>query len=286
MAFELRVSFTGLCLYLVHPDGTKAAVLLPDARKTTADPAHADGTMGEFHAAYLRFDLAHLDARFPAGSEDEVPRYEVVRRLDRQVLDFGVPDGAGQTVDLPLPDFGTFAPTLRPISGLFSSNPPQELLSRMVLNGGELSALPEDAWTLPATLNPGGQPYNGEFASLVTWTRQVEGDGLTLTLAGFDGADAVQIPLTPVTTDSGARVIALKVANLCDKNVLEWPELGTRRVDQDDVDFKWLYRLLQPEEGSYGDRLEGSSLPIPHLQPTQGFGVEDCMGGKIEVVFP
>jgi hypothetical protein len=286
MAFELRVTFTGLCLYLAHPDGTKAAVLLPDARKTTAEPLHADGTRGEFHAGYLRFDLAHLDARFPAAGEDEVPAYEAVHRLNRQVIDFGLGGAAApQDVQLALPDFGAFAPALRPLPGLFSATPPDALLSRLVLDGGTITGLPEDAWTLPATLNPTGQPYDGQFASLITWTRQVEGDGLTLTLSGFDGGGAVRIPLTPVDTEGG-RVIALKVANLCDKNVLEWPELGVRTVDQDDVDFKWLYRLLTPPEGSYGDLLNGSAYPIPHLQPTQSFGVEDCMGGKIEVVFP
>ncbi|HEU0055211.1 MAG TPA: hypothetical protein VFQ39_18620 [Longimicrobium sp.] len=289
MSFELRVSFTGLCLYLIHPNGRQAAVLQPDARKDNANPRHADDTDGEFHAAYLRFDLASLATGFPgAPGADEVPPYEVVHRFGRQVLDFGIPDdnNTALQVDLSVPDFGGFAPTLQLLPGLFSTTPPDELLTRMVLNGGTLSGLPEDSWKIPGFFHPDGTPTPGQFASLITWSRQVEGDGIELTLTDFDGGNEVRIPLRPVTTDTGDQVLSLKVANLCAKNALEWPELGIRTVDQDDVDFKWLYRLFEPAQGSYGDLLRGGTYPIPRLQHGNPFGVEDCMGGKVVTTFP
>src|SRR4051812_37492518 len=59
MSFTLEVEFSGLCLFVLHPDEPRVAVLMPDARKSTANPVHVDGTRGIPHVGYTRFDLAN-----------------------------------------------------------------------------------------------------------------------------------------------------------------------------------------------------------------------------------
>src|SRR5215208_4826236 len=142
MSFELRVEFAGLCLYAVHSDGNRAAVVLPDARDS-ADRVHEDGEEGEAHAGYLRFDLANLDlpgigpggleipaGPVPASSPDSGdPVYEAVHRLDRQMVDFGLADSpSALKVDLELPHLGEFADTLVPVADLFAAAPPDVVL--------------------------------------------------------------------------------------------------------------------------------------------------------------
>ena len=44
------------------------------------------------------------------------------------------------------------------------------------------------------------------------------------------------------------RFIELGVGDLCADNPLEWDEVDRARAQQPDVDFKWFYWLLDPEE--------------------------------------
>ncbi|MBW3629546.1 MAG: hypothetical protein KY464_09630, partial [Gemmatimonadetes bacterium] len=62
MSFELRVKFSGLCLFLVHSDTKRVAVVMPDCRRNGPNPPdqHLDGEPAEPHVGYLRFDLANL----------------------------------------------------------------------------------------------------------------------------------------------------------------------------------------------------------------------------------
>jgi hypothetical protein len=288
MTFDLRVEFSGLCLYLMHPDGDQVGIVMPDARKRTADPRHADGTDGVFHVGYVRFDLANFDADLPPGDIDNGPRYEVVHRFDREALDFDFPDEqSSMSAELEFPDFKEFAPVLRPLPGLFSEDPPKVLLMRTVLRGGHLSGLSEgESWRFSTELNPSAPAYGGQFASFSTWTRRVDGDGLTIRLRRFGDATPTEIPLRPARSENGDAVIALKIANLCAENPLEWPDLPFRGVVGDDVDFKWLYRLLEPPGTTYAKLLRGDQFPVPERRGRQPFGAfQDCMGGRLTHAF-
>jgi hypothetical protein len=66
----------------------------------------------------------------------------------------------------------------------------------------------------------------------------------------------------------GQPVIDLKIANLCAHDPLEWSVFPERPVEHD-VDFKWLYRLLQYNDGTpYCVRVRGADLPHPHRKHT------------------
>lgn len=313
----LRVEFSGLCFYLIHdPDrnaadpedrnkgiARKFAVLMPDARKKQ-DPVHADGYAGDPHVGYVRFDLANLDLGDvgvePGVVEDDVgrPRNEIIHRFDGEVLDFGLGDGQAEVrYDLGLPSFNKFADTLRPVDGLFDQVPPGGLLMRTVLSDGDISATGSGKiWTLPYQLHnePSDDPYANQFAGYSVWNRPIEGSRLTVTIRKFNGAVVARIPLKAVPVralDGSVRsMITIKVANLCSNNPLEWrDDFPMRTVDKGDIDFKWLYRLMEPRQElrtDYATLLGKSQLPFPEQLGVQAFGDEDCIGGSFTTSTP
>jgi len=304
MSFELRVEFAGLCLYAVHSDGNRAAVVLPDARKS-ATPVHADGERGEPHAGYLRFDLANLDLpgmgagelQVPAGevadqtADSGDPLYEVVHRLGHKRIDFGLAAAtpAPLAVNLALPHVNQFADQLAPVAGVFGAAPPPNgVLARAVVHGGTLTGTSSTGktWSLASVLHSQSlaQPHGGAFAGFALWKRQLDLPGLTVTVSNFDGSSPIRIPLKPIR--QGSRdVISLKVANLCAHNPLEWSEFSLHEVVSHDLDFKWIYRLLAPKQGTYKTALAGAELPFPRAVGSQAFGDEDCVGGRIDADF-
>jgi hypothetical protein len=184
-----------------------------------------------------------------------------------------------------IPDFGKFAPGLVPIDGLFTNDPPDILLMRSELDGGTLDgrSLTNDppTWVFSQFLNPGGEPYGGEFASYLTWRRPCEGNTLTLRITDFAGAPEAEFTLGPVPEGG---TLHLDVANLCSNNPLEWSDLKTRKVLGNDEDFKWLYRLLKPAAGgTFADILLNTPLPHPARVPGLAgeTGDDDCMGATM-----
>jgi hypothetical protein len=295
MAFTLQVDFSGLCVYVEHETIPQVAILLPDARELLpAKGPHQDGTLGQAHVGYLRFNLADCGIAVPPGLSQS-PYYEVVHRFDRDLLEFVV-TGTDQplTVNPMVPRFEGFAPDralggkaslLVPADGVFTSTPPVELLMRTVLTGGTLAGnQAREDWFFVNLFDSGQRAYRGIFSNVVTWTRRVE--SVSLRLTNFEGLrPAVEIPLNPASAGPDA-VVRVKVANFCATNPLEWEELGLRQVGQDDEDFKWLYRLLKPRTGTWDDLLKGQRLPIPLIPAFHSEGVEDCLGGHTTTVFP
>jgi len=292
MSFELRVEFSGLCLYLPTPRGDQAAILMPDGRRRSADLMHADDEPAEPHVGYLRFNLANLNSAAegidPRLTPNEPP-YEVIHRFGRHVLDFGLDDPQPMDIRLPLPDFREFAPSLVLKPGLFGEAPDPTLLLRTIIAGGSLGAQEGNRnWRIPNTLNPGGQEVSGQFAGSIMWTRTVDQDSLNLRIHSFDGFKEVVIPLHPTPDADGQAVILLKVANLCAYNPLEWEDMNPQDASGPDKDFRWLYRLVEPREGGeLGDVLKGAPLPVPHPaedEPSPA-GREHCIGGRITGAF-
>lgn len=296
MSFELLVEFAGLCLYVAHPERNKVAILMPDGRKD-ADPEHPDGEDGEAHVGYIRFDLANLNVSgmtLPApGKLDDgsgSPPNEIIHRFSGQQLDFGLePDDNPMKIDIGVPSFDEFAGSLEPVRELYTSPRPEELLMRTTISGGAFASTRQGkTWQFSSVLQANGPrpTYSGQFAGFTVWHRPVKADGLTVTISDFDGTPAVQIPLKPRDI-GGKSIIAIKVANLCSNNPLEWGEYPLRTVVKHDLDFKWLYRLLRPANGdSFEKALAGAELPFPRAKPNQAFGDEDCMGGIITSTFP
>ena len=98
------------------------------------------------------------------------------------------------------------------------------------------------------------------------------------------GPPTEALVLKPASKDN---IVRLKVANLCAENPLEWPELDLRTLKaKRDDDFKWMYRLLKPEVGTYQKHLgKHGKLPVPVLtqQKVPFGGLTDCTGKKITV---
>jgi len=308
MAFELQVSFTGLCLFLIRDDCERVAVVQPDCRLGHLTPVHPDGdpVPGEHHVSYLRYDLASLVPGLPAGDTFDGPIYEGVHRFSREALYFGLPHLETQmTINTQLPAMERIAPgatnsptlptsecgngdvsLLKPIDGLFGTDPELKLVMRTIFSGGTLSGGKRSTFEFPTAFNPGAaSKYQGSFARTVTWTRPVsDADELTLTIASFDGSTSQQITLHPVPDLGGKQVISLNIGNLCADNPLEWPEFSTPVASTEDRDFKWLYRLLETLDGKGAETLlSGGQFPVPTRPSTSSAGAENCIGTRITV---
>ena len=332
-SFELRVEFAGLCLYMVNGDADRAAdprapssgttkkvaVVMPDARKA-AGPVHPDGSKGEPHVGYVRFNLANLDlgngviGAQPGTVEDDSghPSNEIIHRFDQEELVFCFNDDQPEmTYDIGIPSFNRFADSLAPRRGLLggAEQPPKELLMRTFLNGGDISAAGSGkTWTFSSVLrgSANGDPYANQFAGYAMWRRPLTEATLTVEVRKFAGGEPMSIPLKCVpikdvngqtiknSTGGTANMITIKVANLCSNNPMEWREYPVRTVGDRDIDFKWLYRLLEPkaaadDQGNLQDKyrkyLRGAELPFPREISVQAFGDEDCIGGSFTTPF-
>ncbi len=288
MSFQLKVVFSGLCLYVVDTAENRVGVVMPDARgRTEGSTSHADKTTGERHVGYVRFDLADAAPGFPPLG-GRTPHYEGVHLFDGEELQFLIDGEAGTlTSDIALPECEQIAPDpdqpgksfATPLPSLFKSSPPASLLMRTVLSGGgTFVGEPQETWRFANLWRPGMPQYEDDFASFLTWRRTVE--SVTLRISRFDkAAPPVDIPLKPPANSGQNAVVEIKVANFCSINPLEWKDLGRRAVKGDDVDFKWLYRLLTPRDGTtWEDKLRGEPFPIPLMPPGTTQGVEDCIG--------
>lgn len=283
MPVKLRIEFCGLCLFVVTKDRSRVSVLMPDARRRPNVDAirHADNTPAVPHAGYLRFDLADLRDDTPGASANGDPVYEVVHRFDREVLHLGLdaPKSKVDVDELLFPNFGEIHSDLVLKPDMFSAQPPQELLMRTTLTGGSFTSHSGGSnWTFPKFDPDAAAPYQGQFANYVVWTGEIAKSPLQLSITSFDKGHETHFELRPRNG-----IIRLKIANLCAENPLEWPELKIRTIaGQEDLDFKWLYRLMKDPAVvlPYPD----SELPVPMLDRTGGVaGIDqDCTGGQID----
>ena len=304
--FELQVKLTGICLFGVGKKAQSIIVVMPDTRfkrdaaGTELPMTHLDGTEAVPHVGYLRFNLANLVPNVSPTNVTAAPPYEVVHRFDREELVFEIgADGDDITKheQILLPNFDKFAPDLVPIPHVFDTDgpPPPELLMRTVLTGGNIGSVAEgEEWILDGNVLPNGRKVRGHFDGDILWRRRVRGDRLTLTIKPFDTTVApVSITLRPISIGGPVPIIPLKIANLCSTNPMEWDELELRRVREDDVDFKWFYRLLQRKSGNRRMAFQPAkpSGPnarpiIPHPRPVrisearEGI-LTDCFPGRI-----
>jgi hypothetical protein len=237
----------------------------------------------------MRFDLANLSTAASAiepGTGDDGPLYEGIHRFDNEEVDLGLGAADEMTTEgLSIPNFGIFAPDLKPSPDLFSKNPQTPPLMRIVLRGGSLEGLGDRSWEFSQLFNPHAPAHTGFFTGHVTWTRRLgTAKKLVVKIRRFGQSQHVEIPLTPVTVE-GTQVISLTMGNLC-CNALEWEDLSRRRATGPDKDFKWLYRLLDPQSSTYEELLAGGKeLPHPLPAPPVPQGIEHCIGGKIDSPF-
>jgi hypothetical protein len=300
--FTLRIDFTGICLYLWGEERKHVTVVMPDAaiRSGKLPRPHPDGTPAAPHAGYVRFDLRNLATQVtydePRHSVDN-PSYEVVHRFRDEELVLSVRPGDGRHGEpgLPsdgqvggeigLPDLPEFAPVRKPLAGLEADPPPRGVLMRTKIVGGSFRTPREVLqWKIDGDLRPDQKMTRPDLGGDVIWERTLRGAGIDVTLTRFDGKGTVKIPLVPVPPRRAATPeIRLKVANLC-SNPLEWPELDIPRDAVPDVDFKWLYRLLEPRANVSADEFPTYLCPVPEpvRRPDERQGDrQDCFGLQV-----
>jgi hypothetical protein len=304
MGFELRVTFTGLCLFLIQKDCKRVAVIQPDSRlKGRLLATHPDGETAIHHAGYLRYDEANLASGSKAPEPVENPLNEIVHHFRYEDLKFNdLDDPEAMTIETGLPAMEWIVPVATnpapPLPGQEKPDCPAgeetrlklinwravdaPLAMRTILAGGRLdktAGLAEWAF-LPYAFEAGGREYRGDFATEVTWTRSVpERDFLKLSITPFTGAPTRDIILHPTETASeNKHLLLLRIANLCSDNPLEWKEFPTPRPAREDRDFKWFYQLFRNAD----DSVIKGMVPIPILQGGAA-GVENCIGLRTTV---
>ena len=293
--FTLSVEFAGVCLYVIddeNPTKTEVPVLMPNCLPTDGrdQGKHEDGTDGARHVPYLLMDLANLDPRVTTpGLLADGPKFQVVRRLSREEIIFGLPPGGIELVPdpLPLPDLDVYKDTIRLKPNLLSTDPlkppPIELQARTIVKGGKLEGTivggagvgrKRDKWDEDAA----------DWAGSIKWTRErIPGNSLSIGIRSLvTGEETPLPPLRPVNRGDAA-IIELKIASLCETNPLEWKEFKPR-FEKEDEDFKWLFRLFEARDGgTLLNAIRRVKLPYPKLtsgRRARTTGNTGCTGGK------
>ena len=296
--FTLSVEFAGLCLYVVdRRREPTVSVLLPTCVATPdgrVNTRHEDGDVGARHVPYLLMDLANLGQTVEPGLAGDGPRFQVVRRLNREELVFGPEESTGSAIQLepevlPLPDLSVYKDriSLNDVLSEIAPNERPELTARTRLNAGTLTATTVDG-SGKGGVRPGqNQDWDrdpADWAGSIKWTRKIRGNSLTIGIRSWDTGQTTSLTLTPIKRNGGS-VIELKVANLCETNPLEWKEFESS-FHKDDVDFKWLYRLFGARDprhsGSVLKAIGRDKLPYPKLTPrgARSTGSTGCTGGQ------
>jgi hypothetical protein len=213
-----------------------------------------------------------------------------VHRFDFEELDLGLADAEAdhdpQTGNILAADLERIDPhaTIRP--DLFGARPPAELLMRMVVRGGEWQQPKATGlWWFDSTLLPGQEEptYGDALSGTAYWRRTIDEKQVTIRMRSWRDGRETMIPLRP-SVEGG--VVRLKIANLCDRNPMEWPDLNPRIFQASaDVDFKWFYFLWRDARGDFTDILNKETpklLPVPHPHPMHG-DVWNCGQSKATV---
>jgi len=286
----LSVEFAGICLYVVDRQQKAVSVLMPIA-DGRVNPRHEDKTDGIRHVPYLLADLANIGQSVPAGSVGDGPQFGVVRRLSREEILFEPEERSGITLEpdpLPLPDLTVYKSVIRlkhdPIAPIGRDEQP-ELNVRTILRGGKLVATTVDGSGTgggPPGQDPDWDKDPAAWAGSIRWTRPISGNSLTVRIRSWDTGD--ETPLTLTVPPGGRKIIELKIAILCEENPLEWREFKPR-FQKEDVDFKWLFRLFEANDGgSVLKAIKREKLPYPRLKPRgpRAAGDPGCTGGQFQ----
>lgn len=285
-SFTLVVEFIGLAVFARHADDM--IVLQPDAhldnnRDGGRGMKHLDSTDAVPHVGYLSFDLQHLG--LPAGTGEGVIRFA------RDEVTFrGLPD-ASTDVLIDVPDFDVFAPVLQLDPGLLGAQPSDKLLTRVPLRGGTLRGSSDDldrimTRKLPSGSIPGDEQQSPAFANTVEWKcKGVRGATCVVEIKSFQTESVRRLELTPVNGK-----VAMKIANLCGSNPLEWNELYDSQNPPahppEDFDFKWLSILFKTKVGEqqpvFSPGTHADQVPfVFRTEQTYRTGlISNCIPGK------
>lgn len=288
MKGRFQIELTGLCTFVRHPNKKSACVLLVDA--TGVEPVAAPpGSQPRksldrkhalvYHRGFLRFPLHNL-----AGTNGLASGHDAVVYLDRHNVKLEPSAGAepfrwndGDARHLaPLDEVVPGASAVRP-AALAPSGSDPDVLARLYLEHGTVG---EEEIGGPWRFVDSGRQNGGHDHQQSLAHRIVvdlgELEHLTVRLSSWNGGTSSTIELVP---RSEGEQVALTVANLCEENPLEWPKGVEPRPD--DLDFKWLYELLDPAARETIDqRRQGGHVPYPRRTGAAALAGENCYSGR------
>lgn len=288
MSFELRVEFSGLCLFAIDKKAKAVGVLMPDFGFKDGQSMQRPGESKprEAHRAYMRMDAASLGLATIGGEGKDGAPYQVVRLLHGKKI--GLHTGlAGLPKDKPVvPSLdGVDKKTAVTLDPQWFSPSPNGLLGRVVLRGGEFDQQRSGVqWTFPNTLKKLFKNETESYQNIVTWRATVAGAGVAISLASFDGSNAESFVLRPVLQPDGRMAVVIRFGNLCRLNPLAWSGFEIDTV-KEDHDFRWFFDVVSTPAG-WAQELQNANdteLPCPQVAATTLEGSRNCSGTRFSV---
>jgi hypothetical protein len=283
MAFNVRVSFTGICSFIPNTKPgeyrVKLAVVLPDGRGTVNDDGTVKPPRSSFNN-YLRRHLAFISclARdLVAGnglSEDVTGLWY----LDKYRITFKA-QGADNPFLLDLDGLANLEkiiPGYGPDGGHVSKKP-SKLAAQVLIEKGKVSwKETKGNWVFPNTISK-SDPITGSLSDTVYLDFQ-DLTSFAIVATPLDGGAPEVWNFTPPNGKS----VAITIANLCDTNPLQWPEVADGSITPPDRDFEWYYELVdETKKEALGAKLFGLPLPIPYPIKGDGNGQGmDCLPSR------
>jgi hypothetical protein len=273
MAFDLRVSFTGLCAFVPNAafdqKPTKVCVALPNGEGNAPHPKKSlDGTELDRHRAFLRFDLKNLKG-MPKVPSDSLAAWYLTRR-EVTFTTTGKSNPLTIASYKEAADLTKVAPNYSVVDPAVVTGDTLKITSRLIIEHGEIST---DQLTGPWRTT---KTLADNFAQFPKLAQQ-----LVLKLTGLDSLEISVKKMTGGTDQDPLQLEAprggtvnISILNLCDTNPLQWEP---RLASTPDADFKWYFELLPDKQiKALAKVLLGLELPIlvPEGQPN-GLG-QNC----------
>ena len=269
MAIELR--FRGPCLFVVEQNRIHS-VALPHAapgvipREGTAGK-HLDGSPAHpHHPGLLILDVKGKErhrveplrgsvvVRDGQAHKPPVAKFTDVVGLDRV-------NNNGSATDLRLVSFDDF----------------DHVAATIVFRGGKLEGhrISSHRWTVNDRFNPTHPHKDSPLVLTQTWTTNQA--AVNIDIVDLGGGT---IPL--VLADGEVAYLYNFDVEFPSQEQLDADEACTVGTPLDDVDFNWLYQLVEPRTGTLAERMGGGELPRPRstctavMTPT----TSTCFGGS------
>jgi hypothetical protein len=273
MAFNLRVSFTGLCAFVPNAafdkQPTKVCVVMPNGEGNAPHPKKSlDGTELDRHRAFLRFNLKNLKG-MPKVPSDSLAAWYLTRR-EVTFTTTGKSNPLTIASYQEAADLAQVAPNYSVVDPLVVTGDTPKITSRLLIEHGEISTGQlTGPWRTTKTLADDFAQFPKLAQALVLKLTGL--DSLVISVTKMTGGTD-QDPL--VLEAPSGKTVNISIVNLCDTNPLQWKP---RLASTPDADFKWYFELLPNRQIKALQKvLLGLELPIlvPEGQPN-GLG-QNC----------
>jgi hypothetical protein len=284
MSFDLKITFTGMCLYVPDPDKGRMHVLMPRSggaghEDHAGHDGHEPGGHGdhggvEAHVVRLFADAAHL----APGTDERTGVVAGVAKMDDRVLDLTELESAILDLDLSgrqLEDIGRIVG--RSVPRRRVDGPDEKVFCRVTLDGGAATAHAQGAvWEVDGKEQP--LTYRIEWTLHDVWSEGRD-QALRLRLRAPDGAPAEELPpLYPIPAAEGGRpTIDLHVFHTPEHELPPWPRAPGNQAPSGHH-FLGLYELFDDPVKRPVPRFRRP--PVPDVPGPIGADPQRCMAGQ------